>query len=147
TRASVPPHAHAVAGDAAAHRARALRFRRRRTERSVTERSLGLDARFGRDLHAGAHRRRGRDALDVAALGRGRLRTDELVEHRAVVAREALGREADLADRYMHVAVPVGAVLDLAALELADGLAHVGRHGSGLGIRHQPTRTEHAPEL
>ena len=40
----------------------------------------------------------------------------------------------------------VGAVLDLAALELGDGLADVGGDGAGLGVRHQAPRTENPAE-
>ena len=47
----------------------------------------------------------------------------------------------------MHVAVAVGAVLDLAALELADGLGDVGGHRAGLGVGHEAAGTEHPAEL
>ena len=47
----------------------------------------------------------------------------------------------------MHVAVAVGAVLDLAGLELGDGLADVVGDGAGLRVRHQAARTERAAEL
>ena len=58
---------------------------RPRTERRAVGfgASLGLDARVGRDLHARAHRRRRRDALEVAALRRRGPRPLQLVEHRA----------------------------------------------------------------
>ena len=61
-------------------------------------------------------------------------------------ARRLSTGKLDLADRHVDVAVAVGAVLDLAALELADGLADVGGDGAGLGVRHQATRAEHAAE-
>ena len=61
--------------------------------------------------------------------------------------RSVVDREARLAERDVHVAVTVGAVLDLAALELADGLADVGGHRSGLRVRHEAARAEHTTEL
>ena len=63
------------------------------------------------------------------------------------LAVRASGSKLDLADRHVDVAVAVGAVLDLAALELADGLADVGGDGAGLGVRHQATGAEHPAEL
>ena len=57
TRAAVPQDERAVAQSALPHRAPALRVR--------LNASVRLDARFGRDLDAGAHRRRRRDALEV----------------------------------------------------------------------------------
>src|SRR4051812_26465158 len=99
------------------------------------------------DPDAGTHRRRRADTLQVPALRRGRLRAVHLVEHRLVVRRERGGVEADLADRHVHVAVPVGAVLDLARLELLDRPAHVVRDRARLRVRHQAARPERAPEL
>ena len=47
---------------------------------------------------------------------------------------------------HVHVAVAVGAVLDLAALELGDGTTDVLGDGAGLRVRHQATRAEHSAE-
>ena len=63
------------------------------------------------------------------------------------VGQQGVDVEADLADRHVDVAVAVGAVLDLAALELLDGLADVGGDGAGLGVGHQATGAEHPAEL
>src|SRR5205807_531146 len=55
--------------------------------------------------------------------------------------------EAQLADAGMHVAALVGAVLDLAGLELADRGGHVaGNDRAGLGGGHQSARAEHFAE-
>ena len=87
------------------------------------------------------------DLAQVAALGRRRLGPVELVEHGAGSwPSSASSVEAGLADRDVHVAVAVGAVLDLAALELGDGPADVGGDGAGLGVRHQAARAEHPTE-
>jgi hypothetical protein len=48
--------------------------------------------------------------------------------------------------RHVHVAVAVGAVLDLAALELLDGLGRRRGDGAGLGVGHEATGAEHATE-
>src|ERR1700738_2317846 len=95
---------------------------------------------IGIDLDAGAHRRGDRDPPEVATLRRGRLDALELIDDRAEVVAELGGLEADLADRDVHVAEPVGAVLDLAALELLDRLSDVLRHGAGLRVGHEPAR-------
>ena len=47
----------------------------------------------------------------------------------------------------MHVAVAIGAVLDLAALEVGDGLGHIGGDGPGLWVWHQTTRPEDPTKL
>ncbi len=47
----------------------------------------------------------------------------------------------------MDVRGAVGAVLDLAALDVGDRLGDVLGHRAGLGVRHQPARPEHAPGL
>ena len=54
--------------------------------------------------------------------------------------------EADLAQRDVDVAVAVGAVLDLATLELGHGAGDVLGHGAGLRVRHQTSRAEGPPE-
>src|SRR4051794_19683644 len=47
----------------------------------------------------------------------------------------------------MDVGAPVGAVLELARLRVADCLPHVHRDGAGLRVRHQAARTEDPAEL
>src|SRR5436190_16075758 len=116
------------------------------TERTNLRREGVVLQAVGVDGDARTHRGRERDLLQVPALGRGRLGPLQLVEHRPEVGVERVLREAHLADRHVDVAVPVGAVLHLATLELADGLAHVGRDRAGLGVRHQTTGAERAAE-
>src|SRR5215475_2746581 len=87
-----------------------------------------------------------RDLLQVTALGRGRLEPDHLVERGGVVLEQRVLGERGLADHEVQVAVPVGAELDLAALDLGYRPAHVRRHGPGLRIRHQAARAEHPAE-
>src|SRR5690348_548095 len=98
------------------------------------------------DLDAGAHGRRDGDLLQVAALGAGRLQTEHLFERRGVVLRELDLGERGLADDEVQVRVPVDPELDLAALDVVDGLGDVRGDGAGLRVRHQTTRTEHAAE-
>ena len=47
----------------------------------------------------------------------------------------------------MNVALTIGAVLNLAALEVGNGLANVGSNGAGLGVGHKTTRAELTAEL
>src|SRR5262245_56417454 len=58
---------------------------------------------------AGTHRRRHGDLLDVAALGRGRLRAEDLVESCPVVLDELVRLEAGLADDQVEVRLLVDA--------------------------------------
>src|SRR6516165_1853128 len=94
----------------------------------------------------GAHRRGERDLLQVAALGGGGLEPDHLIERGRVVLEQRLLREGGLPDDEVEVPVPVGAELDLAALDLGHRPAHVRGDGAGLRVRHQAARTEHAAE-
>src|SRR5438477_10995641 len=98
----------------------------------------------GVDVDAGAHRARQRDAADVAALGRGRLGADDLVEEDGIVLGEVPLVEALLADRDVDVRASVGAVLELAGLRLAHGLRHLEGDGAGLRVRHLAARSEDA---
>ena len=90
-------------------------------------------------------RRRHRDLPEVSALGGCRLGPLQLVEHGAEVALQRGRFEAGLADGDVHVAVAIGAVLDLATLELGDGPADVLGDGAGLRVRHQATRADTRP--
>src|SRR5579871_6605031 len=96
--------------------------------------------------NAGAHRARERDLPDVAALCGGRLRPDDLVQHRRVVLDERARLEALLADGDVDVRAAVGAVLELAGLRLGDSLGDVHRHRAGLRVRHETARAEDAAE-
>src|SRR6266542_2553500 len=100
----------------------------------------------GVDLDPRPHRCRDGDALDVAALGRGRLGPDDLVEHDLVVLGERLGREGGLAEHQVDVAPAVGAVLELSGLDVGDRLAHVGGDRAGARVRHQPAGAEDAAQ-
>src|SRR6185503_20643518 len=77
------------------------------------------------DVDPGAHRAGQGNSLDVAALGGRGLRAHDLVDQRGVVLEQLLLVEALLADRYVDVRPAVGAVLELAGLRLANGLADV----------------------
>src|SRR4051812_25228732 len=98
------------------------------------------------DLDAGAHRRRDDDRADVAALGGRRLRPDQLLEDRLVVAEQLLVVERGLADDHVDDRGAIGAVLDLAGLGLLDGLGDVHRDRADLRVRHLPLGAEDAAE-
>src|SRR5262245_52308522 len=91
-----------------------------RAGRRGASNELGAQA-TGVDVDAGAHRRRHGDLAQVPTLGAGRLGSLQLVEDGPEVGLEGRRLEARLAQRDVHVAVAVGAVLDLAALELGHG--------------------------
>ena len=46
----------------------------------------------------------------------------------------------------MHVAVTVGAVFNFSALEFANRFTNILGHGSGLGVRHETTWSEHSTD-
>src|SRR4051812_29500180 len=98
------------------------------------------------DLDAGTHGRGEGDRLDVAALGPRRLRADDLLQQRQVVAQQRAVVEARLADRQVDVGGAVGAVLDLAGLGLLHGLGDVHRDGADARVGHLALRPEDAPE-
>src|SRR5450755_3698524 len=98
------------------------------------------------DGDAGTHGRGDRGLLDVTALGGGRLEPDHLVQRGRVVLQQRAGGERGLADHEVQVALPVGAELDLAALDLRHRSGHVGRDRAGLRVGHQATRAEDTPE-
>src|SRR5205823_9449217 len=72
------------------------------------------------DSDSGAHGSCQRDLPDVAALRRGRLRADDLVDQRGVVLHELARVEALLADCHVDVRAAVGAVFELAGLRVAN---------------------------
>ena len=94
------------------------------------------------DQDAGRHGGGENDLLHVAALGSSRLETQDLLQRREVVLDELLFGERGLADDELQVGVPVHAELDLAALNVKDGLGHIHGDGAGLGVRHQAARAE-----
>src|SRR3954454_22491704 len=124
-------------------RSSVARFRLRGGGRSLLEDVAGA-ARV--DLDARPHRRGERDRPDGAALCRGGLGADDLVDHRGVVLEQGALVEAGLADRQVDDRGAVGAVLDLAGLGLLDRLADVHRDGADLRVGHLALRAEDAPE-
>ena len=86
-------------------------------------------------------------ALQVTALRRSRLRTLHLIENGHVVLGQVLRRERLLADDQVKVAVLVGAVLDHAALDVANDLADVIGNRAGLRVRHEAAGAEHTTQL
>src|SRR5215218_6869726 len=102
---------------------------------------------LGIDVDSGAHRARQRDRADVAALRRGRLGPDDLLDDGGVVLEQLPLVEALLPDRQMDVCAAIGAVLELARLRVADGLGDVEGDGSRLRVRHLAAGPEDATEL
>src|SRR5215204_5785775 len=102
---------------------------------------------LGIDVDSGAHRARQRDRADVAALRRGRLGPDDLLDDGGVVLEQLSLVEALLPDRQMDVCAAIGAVLELARLRVADGLGDVEGDGSRLRVRHFAAGPEDATEL
>src|SRR6478752_6228424 len=123
---------------------RVLDGRVRRSGLVLLDEEVARLAEVERD--ARAHRRGDRGLLDVAALGAGRLETQDLLEGSGVVLDELGLVEGRLADDEVEVRVLVDAELDLAALDVGDGLGDVHRHGAGLRVRHEATRTEDLAE-
>src|SRR3954468_6537281 len=108
----------------------------------------GGDVAGAQRIHAHARTVRGRerDRAQVAALRCGRLRAHDLVDQRGVVLEEVALLHVGLADREVDDRLPVGAVLDLAGLRLADGGREVHRDGAELRVRHLALRPEDAAE-
>src|ERR1700743_1127913 len=130
-------------GDAPGGNAAVLSEPSRLSSALFVEEAAGL---VGVDRDAWGHGRGEGDLLQVPALGGGRLEPNHLVKRGRVVLEQRLLVEGGLADDEVKVPVPVDAELDLAALDLGHGLGHVRRHGAGLRVRHEATRTEHAAE-
>src|SRR6266508_1042323 len=102
---------------------------------------------LGIDVDAGPHRARQRDRADVAALRRGGLGADDLLDDGGVVLEQTALVEALLSDRQVDVGAAVGAVFELARLRVADGLGDVEGDGSRLRVRHLAPGPEDAAEL
>src|SRR6185312_6344598 len=98
------------------------------------------------DVRSGAHGGRDRHRQKVTALGRRRLGSLQLFDHRMQVGRQLLTGERGLADADVHVPDLVGPVLDPAALELGHGLADVHRHGARLRVGHEAAGAQNAAE-
>ena len=77
----------------------------------------------------------------------GGLGPRELLDHGVDVADQVRAVEGDLADAEVDVAHLVGAVLDAAGLELADGLADLHRDGPRLRVGHQPRGPSTRPSV
>src|SRR5581483_495709 len=103
----------------------------------------GHRARLARvNLHAGPHRRAHRHALDVIALGGGRLGAHDRLEQRACVLHQLGLAEAHLADARMDHAGLIDPVVNLARLDFGDRLGDVEGHGADAWIGHEAARTE-----
>src|ERR687897_1632204 len=96
----------------------------------------------GVNLDRGPHRRREGDGLEVPALDRRGARPLQLLAQGEVVLDYAVHVEGLLADHAVDDAVAVHAVLDLAALNVPNGSAHVLRNRATLGVGHEPARAE-----
>src|SRR5918994_6436725 len=98
------------------------------------------------NLDRGPHRRREGDGLEVPALHGGVARPLQLLAQGEVVLEQAVQVEGLLADYAVDDPVAVDAVLDLAALDVLDGLAHVLGDRAALGVGHEPARTQSLAE-
>src|SRR5437763_6867989 len=102
------------------------------TNRGETE-SFPPSLHLHRD--ARAHGGADRDRLDEVALDAGRLGGADLIDEGVDVVGQLVLLEAHLADAGVDVAALVGAIFDLAGLELADGGGDVaGRRDDGAGL-------------
>lgn len=95
---------------------------------------------------ARAHGCRDSALEDIAALGRRRLQTKDLLLGGGVVFNELLSRERRLADDEGEVPVLVHPELDAAALDVGDGLGDVHRHRARLRVGHEAAGAEDAAE-
>ena len=100
----------------------------------------------GIERDARAHGCRDSALEDIAALGRRRLQTKDLLLGGGVVFNELLSRERRLADDEGEVPVLVHPELDAAALDVGNGLSHVHRHGTGAGIGHEAAGAQDATQ-
>src|SRR5918997_5853074 len=91
----------------------------------------------GVNLDRGAHRRGQGDGLEVASLYRRWARPLQLLVQGEVVLDQAVEVERLLADHAVDDAVAVHPVLDLAPLDVPDGLAHLHRDRAALRVRHE----------
>src|SRR4051812_36139819 len=100
------------------------------------------DERRGVNLDAWAHRGADGDAANVRSLRGRRLCTDERADECLGVVRESGLAERDLADAGVDDASLLDAVLDLATLGFANGVADVEGDRADLGVRHEAAGTE-----
>src|SRR4029453_12765907 len=124
TAGSTSSSGSTTGGTGAHHPSCQVELGARPTSAPVVTRILGggdqVAGGAGVDLDAGTHRGGDGDALDVAALGRGRLGPEDLVQDDLVVLDQGPGLERGLAQDQVQVAVAVDPVLDLAALDIGD---------------------------
>src|SRR5438309_9973809 len=105
--------------------------------------ALAQPAGGGRvDGHAGPHRRREIDRLQVLPLRRARLGTDDRVHQGDEVVLELRFAVGGLADIGVDDAGLVYPVLDPPALDVLDGPRDIKGHGPGTWVRHQATRPQ-----
>src|SRR2546421_1051873 len=149
TSLPAPPRAGARATAVTRHRRGLVRGRRG----GVDARALVGLGFFGEapglagvDRDARAHGGGQGDLPQVPALGRRRLQPQDLVDGGGVVLHQGRVGEGRLADDEVEVGVPVHPELDLAALDVGDGLAHVGRDRAGFGVGHEPARAQDPAE-
>src|SRR5690349_8816245 len=108
------------------------------------------DFERGRGRHvqadAGGHGGADDDALDVLALGAGRLGAHDGVNRGGEVLHELLLGEGELADGDVDEAGLVHTKLDASGLDLTHGAGDVHGDGASLGVGHEATRAETAAE-
>ena len=93
----------------------------------------------GIDLDARAHGGGDDAGADILALGGGGLGLDDRADEGGHVLLQLLGAERHLAAGAVDDVGLVETVLDLTGLRFADGFRDVGRDGSGLGRRPEPS--------
>ncbi|CRI66165.1 hypothetical protein THIOKS12660006 [Thiocapsa sp. KS1] len=96
---------------------------------------------------ARTHGRGDRDLAHVNTLGAARLGSHQVRQQGFEILAQLHGLEISLAERAVNDARLVGAITNLTCLRVANRLGDIGRHGTDLGVRHQPARTEDLAEL
>src|SRR5215211_8597563 len=96
----------------------------------------------GVNLHRWSHRRGEGDGLEVTPLDRRWARPLQLLAQGEVVLDQTVEVEGLLAYHAVDDPVAVHAVLDLAPLDVLDGLAYIHRDRAALGVRHESARAQ-----
>src|SRR3989304_7800675 len=96
----------------------------------------------GVDAHPRAHGGRNREAFDVLSLRRSRLWFQDGIHESAKGLEGPLLGERHLAHGRVNDRGLVDPELDLARLDLLDRSRDLERHRAGLGVGHEPSRTE-----
>ena len=96
-----------------------------------------LDILGGVDLDTGAHGGGDGAGTDILALGSGGLGLDDSLDQGVHVLLQLLNAEGNLTDGAVDDVGLVQTILDLTGLNLLDGSADIGGHGTGLGGGHQ----------